>query len=39
MRKIEKLIYVKNVDGTFNKERLIENTVEVNIFYEKHRKK
>jgi len=27
------------VDGTFNKERLIENTVEVNIYYQGHRKR
>jgi len=29
-------IYVRNVDGTFNK---IENTVEVNIYYQEHREK
>ena len=32
LKKIEKLIYVRNVDGIFNKERSIEITVEVNIF-------
>ena len=26
-------------DKTFNKERLIENTVEVNIYYEKHKER
>ena len=33
LKKIERLIYVKNVDGTFNKEKLIENTMEMNIYY------
>jgi len=33
LKKIERPIYVRNADGTFNKERLIENTVEVNICY------
>ena len=39
LKKIENLIYVRNVDGTFNKERLIENIVEVNIYYQGHRKR
>jgi len=39
LKKIEKSIYVRNVDGTFNKEGLIENTVEVNIYYQGHREK
>jgi len=30
---------VRNVDGTFNKERLIENIVEVNIYYQEHRER
>ena len=33
MKKIEKPIYVRNVDGTMNKEEPIENKVEVNIYY------
>jgi len=33
MKKIEKSIYVRNIDGTMNKEEPIENTVEVNIYY------
>jgi len=33
LKKMERPIYVRNVDGTFNKEGLIENTVEVNIYY------
>jgi len=30
---------MRNVDRMFNKKRLIENTVEVNIFYKKHRER
>jgi len=37
LKKIENPIYVRNVDGTFNKEGPIENTVEVNIYYQGHR--
>ena len=33
MKKIERPIYVRNMDGTMNKERPIKNTVEVNIYY------
>ena len=33
LKKIERPIYIKNIDGTFNKKRPIENTVEVNIYY------
>ena len=32
-------IYVRNVDRTFNKEEPIENTVEVNIYYQRYRKR
>ena len=39
MKKIERLIYVRNIDGIFNKEGLIENIVEVNIYYQRHRKR
>jgi len=38
-KKIKKLIYIRNVDDTFNKEGPIEHTVEVNIFYKKLRKR
>ena len=34
LKKLERLIQVRNVDGSFNKERPIENTVEVNIYYQ-----
>jgi len=33
LKKLERPINVRNVDGSLNKERLIENTVEVNIYY------
>jgi len=39
LKKIKNLIYVRNVDGTFNKERPIENIVEVNIYYQGHRER
>ena len=39
LKKIEKLIYVKNVDGIFNKKGPIEYTVEVNIYYQGHRER
>jgi len=33
LKKIEKLIYVRNMDRIFIKEELIEHIVEVNIYY------
>ena len=39
LKKIEKHIYMRNVNGSFNKEKPIEYTVEVNIYYQKHRKR
>jgi len=33
LKKLERPIQVRNVDGSFNKEGPIENTVEVNIYY------
>ena len=39
LKKIERPIYVKNVDGFFNKERPIEYIVEVNIYYQRYKKK
>ena len=38
-KKIEKIIYVRNINRIFNKERPIEYTVEVNIHYQKYRKR
>jgi len=33
LKKIKRLIYVRNVDRMFNKKRPIEYTVEINIYY------
>ena len=33
LKKIKRLIYIRNIDGMFNKEGLIEYTVKVNIYY------
>ena len=33
LKKLEKPMNVRNVDGSLNKEGLIEHTVEVNIYY------
>ena len=33
LKKFEKSIYVRNVNGSFNKKKLIEYIVEVNIYY------
>ena len=33
LKKIKNLIYIRNIDRTFNKEGPIENTVEINIYY------
>jgi len=39
LKKIERQIYVINMYGTFNKKKQIENTVEVNIYYQGHRER
>ena len=36
---MERPIYIRNIDETFNKEGLIENMVEVNIYYQEHRER
>ena len=36
LKKLERLMQVRNMDGSFNKEEPIENTVEVNIYYKGH---
>jgi len=36
---IERPIYIRNVDGSFNKKGPIKYTVEVNIYYQVHRKR
>ena len=38
-KKLDKLIYVRNMDSIFNHEGLIEYTVEVELFYRGHKKK
>jgi len=38
-RQLERLIYVRNVDGTFNYEKLIEYTVEVELFFKGHKER
>ena len=39
LKKIERPIYIRNVDSFFNKKRPIEHTVEVNIYYQRHRER
>ena len=39
LKKIENPMYVRNVDKTINKKGPIENMVEVNIYYQGHRKR
>ena len=36
LKRLERLIHVRNVDGSLNKEGLIEYIVEVNIYYQWH---
>ena len=36
LKKLERPMQVRNMDGSFNKEGPIENTVEVNIYYQGH---
>ena len=39
LKKLERPINVRNVNGSFNKEGPIENIVEVNIYYQRHRER
>ena len=39
LKKIERPIYIKNMDSLLNKEGSIEYIVKVNIYYQRHRKK
>ena len=39
LKKLERPMNVRNVDGSLNKERPIEHTVEVNIYYQGHRER
>ena len=36
LKRLERPIHVRNMDGSLNKERPIEHTVEVNIYYQWH---
>jgi len=39
LKKIERLIYMRNVDSLFNKEGPIKHMVEVNIYYQWYRER
>ena len=39
LKRLERLMNIRNVDGSLNKEGPIEHTVEVNIYYQGHRKR
>ena len=36
LKKLERPIQVRNMDGSFNREEPIENMVEVNVYYKGH---
>jgi len=39
LKKLDRPMYVRNVDGLLNKEGPIKHTVEVNIYYQGHRER
>ena len=39
IKKLERLIYIRNVNSIFNHEGLIEYIVEVELFYREHKKR
>ena len=39
LKKIERPIYIRNVNGSFNKKGLIEHIVEINIYYQQYKKR
>jgi len=39
LKRLERPMYMRNIDGLLNKEEPIEHTVEVNIYYQGHRKR
>jgi len=39
LKKIKRPIYMRNMNGIFNRKELIDHTVEVNIYYKGHREK
>jgi len=39
LKRLERPMNVRNMDGSFNKEEPIENTMEVNIYYQGHKER
>ena len=39
LKKKEKFIYMRNINGSFNKKRLIKHTVKINFYYQKYKEK
>ena len=39
LKKLKRLMHIRNMDGSLNKEGPIEHTVEVDIYYQEHRKR
>ena len=39
MKKLDRLMYVRNMDGLLNKEEPIKHMVEVKIYYQGHRER
>ena len=39
LKKLEKPINIRNINGLLNKERPIEHTVKVNIYYQGHKER
>ena len=39
LKRLDRPMYIRNMDGSLNKEGLIKHTVEVNIYYQGYRKK
>ena len=39
LKKLDRPMYVRNVDSSLNKERLIEHMIKVNIYYQGHRER
>jgi len=39
MRRLERLIYIRNIDGTFNYKGPIEHIVEIELFFKRHKER
>ena len=39
LKGLERPMHIRNIDGSLNKEGLIEHTVEVNIYYQRHQER